>query len=155
MEVQGSASVGGRREECVSEDCPTKRTEIRRTGLGEDSRRRCGSVLEDGNIVPEDGVGPGPKLLGLGGGERGQEGLQLAGKEPGRRRTLDPMSGARVLEDPADHPRVLDEGDDAHGTSASGTDYLIRCGLWTFSAFVVEDGQLSPLNRPGKESQRS
>ena len=67
VEVQGSARVGGRRGECVSEDCPTKKTEIRRTGLGEDSRRLCGSVLEGGNIVPEDGVGPGPKLLGLGG----------------------------------------------------------------------------------------
>ncbi len=58
-------------------------------------------------------------------------------------------------QDPADHPRVLDEGDDAHGASASRTDYLTRCGLWTFSAFVVEDGQLSSLHRPGKESQRS
>lgn len=88
----------------------------------ERTREVRSSVLEYGEIVPEDGVGGDPNLLRLGGGESGQEGLQLVGQEWGRRRALGSLPGTQVLEDAEDDARVLDEGQSPHWMRASRTD---------------------------------
>lgn len=87
-----------------------------------ETEKRTGfSVGPDGHFIPEDRIGRGPNLLGLPRVQRGEEGLELVREEPGRRSPRGDLPEAEMVEDPVDGSRLLDDGDDGHGSAATST----------------------------------